>query len=176
MQPDFIAGLVGQPDKVQRQVLDGIKAGLPGGDKVYGLGYGIGGGLGKSIGAGIASKPVTVAVKPIDVQPLWSHLQSFFSSNPIKVKTTSVGIGGGLSGHALGGVFTRPTYGLFGEDGPEAIVPLSKPARAREVMQEAGIGGNTIHIGNITIADHNITDWSTFLAAAQTAVRMGAVA
>lgn len=33
-----------------------------------------------------------------------------------------------------GGVVTRPTFGMFGESGIEAILPLTKPARAREIM------------------------------------------
>lgn len=50
--------------------------------------------------------------------------------------------------HATGGVFTSPHFSVTAEDGPEAIVPLSKPARAKQVMQEAGLGGTTIHQTN----------------------------
>jgi hypothetical protein len=45
-------------------------------------------------------------------------------------------------GYANGGVFTTPTVGVFGEDGPEALVPLTKPKRAHEVMEQAGISGD----------------------------------
>jgi hypothetical protein len=34
---------------------------------------------------------------------------------------------GTIKGNAAGGTFTRPTIGLFGEAGPEAIVPLNRP-------------------------------------------------
>ena len=39
-----------------------------------------------------------------------------------------------LPAHAQGGIFTKPHVAEFAEDGPEAIVPLSKPQRAREVL------------------------------------------
>jgi len=38
---------------------------------------------------------------------------------------------------AKGGVVTKPTLAIVGEDGPEAIVPLSKPKAAKRVSQEA---------------------------------------
>jgi hypothetical protein len=52
--------------------------------------------------------------------------------------------------HALGGVFTIPHFGLVAESGPEAIVPLTNPSRAAQVMAQAGLGGNTINI-NATV-------------------------
>jgi len=42
---------------------------------------------------------------------------------------------------ATGGVFTRPTIGLFAEAGAEALVPLTNPARAAQVLEEAGLTG-----------------------------------
>ncbi|MQA12962.1 MAG: transglycosylase SLT domain-containing protein [Pseudonocardiaceae bacterium] len=46
-------------------------------------------------------------------------------------------------GYADGGIVTGPTMATLGEDGAEAIVPLGKPRRAREVMDQAGLGGVT---------------------------------
>ena len=43
--------------------------------------------------------------------------------------------------HAMGGVFGSPHLAEIAEDGPEAVVPLSKPARALQVMQQAGLMG-----------------------------------
>jgi TP901 family phage tail tape measure protein len=43
---------------------------------------------------------------------------------------------------ANGGLVTSPTMALLGEDGDEAIVPLTKPRRAKQVMDQAGIGGD----------------------------------
>jgi hypothetical protein len=34
--------------------------------------------------------------------------------------------GSGIRGHAKGGIFTRPTIGLIGEAGPEAVIPLNR--------------------------------------------------
>jgi hypothetical protein len=46
---------------------------------------------------------------------------------------------------AQGGVVSSPTVGVFGEAGPEAIIPLNKPARAAQVMQQAGLAaGQTV--------------------------------
>lgn len=44
---------------------------------------------------------------------------------------------------AMGGVVNRPTLALIGEAGPEAVVPLSRPQRARQVMREAGLTGGS---------------------------------
>ena len=41
---------------------------------------------------------------------------------------------------ALGGLVTSPTLGLIGEAGPELVLPLSRPDRANQLMQRAGIG------------------------------------
>jgi hypothetical protein len=42
---------------------------------------------------------------------------------------------------AMGGIITSPTLALVGEAGAEAIVPLTRPQRAAQVMAEAGLGG-----------------------------------
>jgi len=39
--------------------------------------------------------------------------------------------------YAKGGVVTKPTFALIGEEGPEAIVPLTKPKDAKRVSKEA---------------------------------------
>lgn len=46
---------------------------------------------------------------------------------------------GGIGGRAEGGVITKPELSWIGEAGPEAVVPLTDPARAQQVMQEAGL-------------------------------------
>jgi len=54
--------------------------------------------------------------------------------------------------HADGGIVTKPHIGLVGEAGPEAIIPLTRPARAAAIMREAGLMGggssNTFNIYN----------------------------
>lgn len=54
--------------------------------------------------------------------------------------------------HALGGVFSTPHMGIVAEAGPEAIVPLSKPHRAAQVLGQAGLlgGGGSTTI-NLTV-------------------------
>jgi phage-related protein len=53
---------------------------------------------------------------------------------------------GGFStrGLANGGIVTRPTFGLVGEAGAEAVVPLTNPRRAAEVLRQAGLGGTVV--------------------------------
>lgn len=41
--------------------------------------------------------------------------------------------------YAEGGIFNKPTLGVFGEDGAEAIIPLTKPGRAIDLMRESGL-------------------------------------
>lgn len=68
-------------------------------------------------------------------------------------------IGGGLSklatigipGHAEGAIVTRPELATIGEAGPEVVIPLTRPSRARELAQQSGLtsmlrGGGEQHI------------------------------
>lgn len=45
---------------------------------------------------------------------------------------------------AEGGIVTSPRLSITGEAGPEAIVPLTNPARAAEILDAAGLTGSTI--------------------------------
>lgn len=67
---------------------------------------------------------------------------------------------------ADGGIVTKPTVGMIGEAGPEVVVPLGKPDRARQLMQESGLvdlaagmgggGGDTqivVYLGTEQITD-----------------------
>lgn len=42
-----------------------------------------------------------------------------------------------LQGYAAGGIVTRPQLAMVGEAGPEAIIPLSNPSRAMELLGQA---------------------------------------
>jgi len=48
---------------------------------------------------------------------------------------------GGLSvtKHAEGGIVRRPQVALLGEAGPEAVVPLTRPRRAAEILAQSGL-------------------------------------
>jgi hypothetical protein len=52
-------------------------------------------------------------------------------------------LGGSYRGHfkANGGIVTKPEFTILGEAGPEAVIPLNRPARAAEVMRQAGLAG-----------------------------------
>ena len=54
--------------------------------------------------------------------------------NPIK-NLFSKG-GSGVPAFAEGGIVKRPTLAMVGEDGAEAIIPLNKPDRAREIIAQ----------------------------------------
>lgn len=56
---------------------------------------------------------------------------------------TSVGVGqggggGGGSAWQRGGLVTRPTFGVVGEAGAEAVLPLSNPKRMEEILRSIG--------------------------------------
>lgn len=89
-----------------------------------------------------------------------------------------------VNGYAEGGVITKPTFGLIGEAGPEAVVPLSDPSRARAVMAEAGLvplaenmtgGGMTVlvYLGTEQITDILDTRVAKGLAGAGRQLRNG---
>lgn len=44
-----------------------------------------------------------------------------------------------VPGYADGDIVDRPTLGVFGEAGPEVIIPLTKPARAAQLARESGL-------------------------------------
>lgn len=60
---------------------------------------------------------------------------------------------GGQQKFAEGGIVTGPTNALIGEAGPEAVIPLTNPGRAAEVLNEAGLTSMlspniNVYIGN----------------------------
>lgn len=48
-------------------------------------------------------------------------------------------VGGALVKFADGDIVNRPTVGIFGEAGPEVVIPLTKPARAAELAEKSGL-------------------------------------
>jgi phage-related minor tail protein len=86
---------------------------------------------------------------------------------PSPTQGTLLGAIGSIVGFANGGLITSPTLGLVGEAGPEAIIPLSRPRRAVELMaesgllslaQSAGTGGPAVQIQNATFASATDAD------------------
>lgn len=76
---------------------------------------------------------------------------------------------GGLAGKipftANGGIFNGAQARIIGEAGPEAVVPLSRPARAAEILREAGLlpeasggGGPTVQIQTMVVQDSTDID------------------
>jgi methylphosphotriester-DNA--protein-cysteine methyltransferase len=70
-------------------------------------------------------------------------------------------------GFANGGILSQPTIGLIGEAGPEAIIPITRPGRALEIMaqsgllglaQTAGSSGPALQIQNATFQDATDAD------------------
>lgn len=60
----------------------------------------------------------------------------------------------GIPGHAAGAIVHRPELATLAEDGPEVVIPLTRPSRARELAQSSGLtrmlrpgdGGNVTQI------------------------------
>lgn len=69
-------------------------------------------------------------------------------STPIRYSTPIKWVNGKpVAAYADGGIVDRPTFGMIGERGPEAVIPLSRPNRAAQIMQQTGL----------TQTDRNIT-------------------
>lgn len=49
------------------------------------------------------------------------------------------GLGGFFNFFANGGIVTGPTRAVVGEAGPEVIIPLTQPNRARQLVEESGL-------------------------------------
>jgi hypothetical protein len=64
----------------------------------------------------------------------------------------SGGVAGALVGrYADGDIVDRPTLGIFGEAGPEVIIPLTKPSRAAELANKSGLSAMIGNNGNVTM-------------------------
>lgn len=46
-----------------------------------------------------------------------------------------------FSEYAEGGIVRQPTQALIGEAGPEVVIPLTRPSRAAQLMQQSGLAG-----------------------------------
>lgn len=73
--------------------------------------------------------------------------------------------GGGPQEFADGGIVNSPTFGVVGEAGREVVIPLTKPARAAQLLQQSGLdqmlGGNgrtfvQVYIGNEAIDERMV--------------------
>jgi hypothetical protein len=75
-----------------------------------------------------------------------------FKVGPVDVGSKHIGfdIGGWampdlhLPGFADGAIVNRATAGIFGEAGPEMILPLTNPDRSRQLLEQAGMAGNQL--------------------------------
>jgi len=73
----------------------------------------------------------TMTITTNRVENTFRYSSSTGTRNPIH--------GGPMRGNAMGGYFDSPEVGLYGEAGPEVILPLSKPARLRELLSDARV-------------------------------------
>lgn len=48
---------------------------------------------------------------------------------------------GSILGYAAGGIISSPEVAVVGESGPEVIIPLTNPARAKQLAAESGLSG-----------------------------------
>ncbi|MFN2466132.1 MAG: hypothetical protein ABR598_07700 [Candidatus Dormibacteria bacterium] len=78
-------------------------------------------------------------------------------------------IGQLLPQHSEGGVFTRTHLGIVAEDGPEAILPLSKPDRMRDILGQLG---DSARPATLPLGDHARARESMQLSGAHTAPRI----
>lgn len=58
-----------------------------------------------------------------------------------------------IPGLAHGGVVSSPTLAMVGEAGPEVVIPLSRPERARQLMAATGLGGGG---SGVTVQNMNV--------------------
>jgi SLT domain-containing protein len=75
-------------------------------------------------------------------------------------------VGGAMIGFAEGGIVNFPQVAKVAEDGPEVIIPLTKPGRAAQLLQQSGLdkmlGGSgpsqiLVFIGNEQLDSRMVT-------------------
>lgn len=95
---------------------------------------------------------------------IWDAIKGFIDDNLIgPIRDFKVGFFGhhfqpfgSLPLLANGGIFDRPTIGVFGEAGPEMVLPLSpsKGGQRQALLDQAGLGGGEkVHIDNVNLYD-----------------------
>jgi hypothetical protein len=68
-----------------------------------------------------------------------SNRTDTLGSSLFNFSNVGVGFGGGGGGvWAKGGIVTKPTFGVVGEAGAEAVLPLSNPKRMEEILRAIG--------------------------------------
>jgi tape measure domain-containing protein len=117
-------------------IIAGVLGGAAIGSVVPVIGTGVGAGIGGISGflSWLLSRPFQTES---DIQPYnsgyqqdqWTYLanQRLYPENPSHAAFKQIE----YTAHAVGGILTRPHYGLVAEAGPEAIIPLSTRMRAR---------------------------------------------
>jgi hypothetical protein len=117
----IISGLTGAGEAIgdaASSILDGI------GNIVDGIREGIGKAIDNLIPNEIAKVEIEIAGRKVTIVPGIP-----LPDNPLK----SAGF------YAGGGIFDRPTAGIFGEAGKEVLIPLTNPARAAQLARESGL-------------------------------------
>lgn len=137
-------------------------------------------GLGTAIGA--VATGISSAFKTAfrGIASLWNSTVGKLS---FKVPTWVPGFGGkgwdvpDIPYLANGTIATSPTLGIFGEAGPEAVIPISRPNRAMELMEQSGLanmvrsqGGPAVMIQNAVFA--SATDADLVAQRVNTALRV----
>lgn len=85
---------------------------------------------------------------------------------------------GGQQRFAHGGIVTGPTNALIGEAGDEVVIPLSRPARAAQLLNESGLSSMmsptvNVYIGNQQIDAYIATQTNRQLAMSARAMNYG---
>jgi len=90
----------------------------------------------REINGQIASPTITVNDQASgQISAITQALNNMPTEKYIKVLVT----GGGIMENAYGGYYKKPTLTMVGEDGPEVILPLAKPNRMAQLIEQAGI-------------------------------------
>ena len=119
-----------------------------------------------SVLSGIVGKVTNINIWEA-AQSAWSELTNYFASNPVwvevKAKVSNIASGLNIWHWANGGIVDQPTFGVFGEAGPEAFIPLSPSRRGRamslyrEVGDILGVGaGEGARVYNSTAETTNV--------------------
>lgn len=89
-----------------------------------------------------AGNPIIFNVKVVTTSSGQKYTTTPYGATPIPTVKTTAGLPTGFNfAFADGGIFDSPQVGLFAEAGAEAIIPLTRPARALELMRDSGLLG-----------------------------------
>lgn len=105
------------------------------------------------VATGVTKDSISSLERALNLAQLLSGALNAAANAKIRA-SPSGNIGGGMQKYADGGIFNKPTVGMFGEAGEEVILPTTNPGRTAELISQSPMLSSmmspnvSVYIGN----------------------------